>query len=169
MGRMWQVGDVDVAEEHLGSRIVEEALILLRARMPRVEENGHSVLVASVRGTLHDIGGRMVADHFEMAGWRSVFLGADTPTDDLVAAVEHFDIDLVALSAGLGLNIRATAEVVAAIRARRADLPVIVGGRPFSLLQELWQTVGADGSAPDAASAVREAEKLVDSQSTTRG
>ena len=164
MGRMWQVGEVDVAEEHLGSRIVEDVLILLRSRMPPVEANGRSVLVAAVRGAHHDIGGRMVADHFEMAGWRSIFLGADTPTDDVVAAVEHFDIDLVALSAGLGLNIRATAEVVAAIHSRRADLPVLVGGRPFSVLHDLWKTVGADGSAPDAAGAVREAQRLVDSQ-----
>ena len=44
-----------------------------------------SALVAAVRGALHDIGGRMVADHFEMAGWRSFFLGADTPDEDLIA------------------------------------------------------------------------------------
>jgi methanogenic corrinoid protein MtbC1 len=165
MGRMWQVGDVDVAEEHLGSRIVEEALILLRARMPRVEENGHSVLVASVRGTLHDIGGRMVADHFEMAGWRSFFLGADTPTDDLTAAIKHFDVDLVALSAGLGLNVRATAELVASIHASHAGVPVLVGGRPFSQLPDLWQSIGADGSATDAAGAVLEGERLFERRS----
>jgi methanogenic corrinoid protein MtbC1 len=167
MGRMWQVGDVDVAEEHLGSRIVEEALILLRDRMPRVEENGRSVLVAAVRGTLHDIGARMVADHFEMAGWRSFFLGADTPTDDIVAAIKHFDVDLVALSAGLGLNIRATAELVAAIRASHAAVPVLVGGRPFSQLPDLWQNVGADGSATDSAGAVLEGDRLIERRSAT--
>ena len=67
----------------------------------------------------------------------------------------------MALSAGLGLNIRATAELVASIHASHADVPVIVGGPPFSELPDLWQTVGADGSASDAAGAVREGERLV--------
>ncbi|MEM7309651.1 MAG: cobalamin-dependent protein [Planctomycetota bacterium] len=161
MGRLWQKGDVHVVEEHLGSRIVEEALILLRSRMPRAEPNGRTALVASVSGNLHDIGARTVADHFEMAGWRSLFVGANAPSEDLVAAVKHFKVDLVALSAGAGLNLRATAQQVEALRAAYPDLPVLVGGRPFSQLPELAQAVGADGSAQDARGAVLEAERLL--------
>ena len=160
MGRMWQAGDVDIAEEHLGSQIVEGSLALLRSRMGRAEPNGRTVLVAAVHGNQHDIGARIVADHFEMAGWRSLFLGANTPPEDLAAAAGHHQADLVALSAGLGLQVRATAEAVTAVRQVRPGLPILVGGRPFLMVQELWQAVGADGFARDAADAVKEGERL---------
>jgi len=45
----------------------------------------------------------------EFAGWRSVFLGANVPTGDLVQAVRDFDPDLVALSVGLVVNLRSAA------------------------------------------------------------
>lgn len=161
MGRMWQFGEVHVAEEHLGSRIVQDVLRTLRSRAPRAEENGRSVLVASVPGNLHDIGASMVSDHFEMAGWRALFLGADTPAADLVLAVGDFGVDLLALSAGLGRNLRATGAIVAEVRQAHPRVPILVGGRPFAVLPDLWRTVGADGSAPDAASAVQVAEELL--------
>lgn len=161
LGRLWQVGDSIASEEHVGTRIVEDALTLLRTRMQPAPANGRSVLVASVRGNLHDIGARMVADQFELAGWRSVLLGADTPTEDLLQAVEFFRADLLALSAGRGHNVRATAEIVRATRERFENLPVLVGGLPFTLLPDLWQTVGADGFASDAPGAVREGDRLI--------
>jgi methanogenic corrinoid protein MtbC1 len=161
LGRMWQVGEAEIAEEHLASRVVEGTLAVLRSRAKRAEDRGRSVLVASVRGNLHDIGARMVADQFELAGWRALCLGADMPAADVVSAVDYFGASLVALSVGRGFNIRATAELVGMLRNHRSNLPVLVGGRPFSILPDLWQSVGADGSAPDAASAVREGERLV--------
>ncbi len=161
VGRMWQAGDVQVAEEHFGSRIVEDVLAGLRTRMERGAEAGSSVLVASVAGNLHDIGARIVADHFEMSGWRSVFLGANMPVGDLVQAVHDFEPDLVALSVGLAINVRAAADTIAALRAEFPGKPILVGGRPFAHVADLWKDVGADGCAPDAATAVRTGNELV--------
>ena len=119
------------------------------------------MLTASVSGNLHDIGARIVADHFEMEGWRSLFLGANTPVGDLVQAVEDFEPDLVALSVGLASHVRATAETIAALRERFPDRPILVGGRPFELVPDLWKDVGADGCAADAAAAVQVGARLV--------
>ena len=161
MGRLWQVGEVHVAEEHLGSRIVESVLAVLRARMPRAEPIGKAVLVASVQGNLHDTAARLVADHFEMAGWRSLLLGADIPEQDLVLAVEGYGVDLVALSAEMALHVRSTAAHIEALRESHPNVRVLVGGRPFGALPELWRAVGADGSAPDAESAVAAGARLL--------
>lgn len=161
LGRMWQVGDVHVAEEHLASRIVEDVLTALRSRMPKTDDAARRVLVASVRGNMHEIGARMVADHFELSGWRAFFLGADTPNEDLVVSVGHFGVQLVALSAGLGLHVRACAELVSEIHRRFPDVPVLVGGQTFSRIPDLWKTVGADGFALCGAGAVEEARRLV--------
>jgi MerR family transcriptional regulator, light-induced transcriptional regulator len=160
VGRMWQHGEVYIAEEHLGSRIVEDMLALLRMKATYEQREGRSVLIASVAGNLHDIGARVVSDHFEMCGWESFFLGANTPVPDLVRAAEDFKPDIVALSIGLTSNVRATSDTINALKASDPDLPVIVGGRPFAMVENLWEDVGADGCAGDAASAVVEALRL---------
>lgn len=160
IGRMWQAGEASIAEEHLGSRIVEDVLAFLRSRMPRASQHGRRVIVASVSGNLHDIGARMVSDHFEMAGWNALFLGADMPGGDLVGILKEFKAQLLALSVGLGLNLRATAQMIETIREACPGVSILVGGRPFSLIPDLWKDVGADGWAADASSAVAEGNRL---------
>lgn len=161
IGRLWQMGEVHVAEEHLSSRIVEDTLALLRGRMQRQPLVQRSVLAASVAGNLHDIGLRIVADHFEMNGWQSIYLGANMPSEELVRAVQDFTPDLIALSAGTGTNVRAVATTIATIRAAGRKTPILVGGRPFSTIPDLWKDVGADGCASDADSAVATGSDLV--------
>ncbi len=162
IGRLWQMGEIHAAEEHLASRIVETSLVLLHTRAPRAKDTGRSVLTASVPGNLHDIGARMIAGCFEAAGWRSYFLGADTPGADLVLAVDEFAPDVVALSVGLGFQIQTTARLVADLGARSGPpVPVLVGGRVFRAIPDLWKTVGADATARSGAEAVREAERLL--------
>ncbi|MCY2959397.1 MAG: cobalamin-dependent protein [Planctomycetota bacterium] len=162
IGRMWQRGEIHVAEEHLSSRITEQVMSIVNARMPRKPRNGKRVLITSANGDLHDIGLRMVADHFEMAGWDVVFLGASTPPEDVAMAVRDFEVDLVAVAAKLVLHVRPTAEMIQAVRAatRGRNLPILVGGSPFQIVPDLWKIVGADGVASSAVEAVAVGEKL---------
>lgn len=162
MGRMWQAGEIHVADEHLGSRVVEDVLVLLRARMPRATKHGKRVLVAAISGNLHDIGARMIADQFAEAGWDALFLGSDVPGVDLARAAVDHQVDLVALSLGTSLNLRATAREVEAIReATDGSVPILVGGRPFREHADLHEAVGADASSASAQGALEEAAKLV--------
>ncbi|MCE9593669.1 MAG: cobalamin-dependent protein [Planctomycetes bacterium] len=163
VGLMWQRGEIHVHEEHLGSQIIEEALVLLRSKLARSAPNGKSVLVCSVAGNLHDMGSRIVADHFEIDGWNTVRLGANVPGEDLGRAVIDFRADLVALSVTLTSQVRNTAAIIEAMRAYcgAQEPPILVGGPPFSLVPDLWQAVGADGCADSAQSAVREGRRLL--------
>lgn len=152
LGRLWQRGELGVAEEHLASRLVGEVLSVLRQRIPAAD--GPTVLVSCVPGNQHDIGAQMVADRLELAGWRALCLGADVPIGDLVQAVEQFAPACLALSSGLGLQVRATAELIESLRAAsQANVPVLVGGRIFASVEGLWRDVGADAFSPDAAGA----------------
>ena len=163
VGRLWQRGDLEVHEEHLGSQIVEEALILLRRRLERSEPNGKSVLVCSVAGNLHDIGSRIVADHFEMDGWKTLRLGANLPSQNLSQAVIDFEADLVALSVTMTSQVRNTASVIQHLRESLGAPapPLLVGGPPFAQVADLWEVVGADGSSRTASGAVHEGRKLL--------
>jgi methanogenic corrinoid protein MtbC1 len=163
MGRMWQLNEVHVGEEHYASTIVQQALALLRERLPRAQPNGRRVICTTVGGDLHDLGIQIVADHFEMAGWEPVFLGASTPTPDLMQAVHDFRIDLIAIAANLVLHVRNLANTIRTLRAEPAcaKVPILVGGGPFRDVPELWRAVGADAGAVDAPSAVELGERLV--------
>lgn len=163
IGRMWQRGELHVHEEHLGSQIVEEALVLMRGKIRRRAALGKSVIVCSVAGNLHDLGARIVADHFEQDGWNALRLGANVPGEDLGRAVVDFRADLVALSVTMTTQVRNSAAVIEALRrfCEGSAPPVLVGGAPFSLVPDLWRAVGADGWAQSGEGAVREGRRLL--------
>ena len=68
LGRLWELGLLAVADEHLGSQVTQMAMSVLYPYVHRDESSGLSMIAACVDGELHEIGVRMVADFFEMAG-----------------------------------------------------------------------------------------------------
>jgi len=166
VGRMWQMGEVHVAEEHYASTIAEEVLQMLRLESDLTPSEGRRVLCTTVGGDLHDIAIRVVSNEFEARGWTSILLGASTPTPDLMHAIVDFEANLVAISAATALHIRATADLVEHLRAHPAcaDIPLMVGGPPFNAIPDLWEVVGADGYARTATEAVEVGRALVEAR-----
>ncbi len=163
LGAMWHRSQLSVVEEHMVSRTTEAVLARLPAKMPQTPLNGLRVLVTSVDGDLHDIGLRVVATHFEMAGWQVIYLGASTPPPEVALAAAEFEVNLIAAGAKLVTQLKAAAQLVQLLRAdpRTRSLPVIFGGRPFELAPKLWRALGADGMATNAAQAVELGTRLV--------
>jgi methylmalonyl-CoA mutase cobalamin-binding domain/chain len=161
IGHLWQRGELRVGEEHIGSSIVEEILALLARYVPRVSNPERRAVVASVPGNAHDLGLRIIRDHLSLAGWDTVFLGANTPAEEVVWSVGEFDVQLVALSTALPTHVRATAVTIAALRAHHPDVLVLAGGAVFGQAPELYRAVGADACAVSADEAVREAGRLL--------
>ena len=169
VGRMWQVDEIAVADEHYATAATQVILAQLKLHAPIKPPCGRSVLATSVGGDLHDVGIRMVADLFEFAGWRAECLGANTPTDEIVTALrgDHGfgqPFELLAISGSTSLTVRSIADVIAAVRCEPAtcEIPVLVGGTPFRLVPDLWKVVGADGMAATASGAVAAANRLLD-------
>ena len=164
VGRLWHLGRLHIGEEHLVTRLTAHVLSLLQVRdATPPAESGCSVLCAAVGGDLHDMGLRLVTDAFAAAGWRTWFLGADVPTDALLASVRDFGPDLVALSANLVANVLPCGQTIQRLRQLEngRDLPVIVGGSPFGWAPGLHTEIGADGWAANAEDAVRLGAALV--------
>ena len=67
-------------------------------------------------GNQHDIGLQVVADFFEMDGWKVIHLGSDMPIPDLVQAVESYQPDLLALSVSLHAQLVTLTETIQAVR-----------------------------------------------------
>ena len=160
---MWMTGEINVAEEHFASHTTKMVMGQLLSRAEFRPHNGKTMLAAAVAGNRHDIGLYAVADFFDMAGWRTIQLGADVPITDLTQAVECFDADLVALSATLSVQLERVRLTIQAIRAgRRGDLvKILVGGLAFANSDNLAVEMGADGYAANPDEAVRLGGDLV--------
>lgn len=163
LGRRWHVGAVGVGEEHYATQTTRKVLTLALSKAPRARPRERTVVVAAVAGDAHDLGLAFVAAHFELDGWRTLLLGADTPVADLVTFVLRHQPDLVALGATLDEQRVMTAEAIRALRAGRPGLRILVGGAAYAGRPELWRRSGADGHAADAAEAVRKGLGLVGS------
>jgi methanogenic corrinoid protein MtbC1 len=163
LGRMWLTGEINVAEEHFASHTTKMVMGQLLSHAEFQPPNGKTVLTAAVAGNRHDIGLYAVADFFEMAGWRTIQLGADVPIRDLVQSAECFDVDLLALSASLNVQIETVKSTILAVRnGPRGDaLKIVVGGRAFADAINLPGEMGADGYAADPDDAVRLGGQLV--------
>ena len=156
IGRLWQHNRIGVAQEHLATAIAQNALAAGFARAGFAPPNGRRAVFACVADNHHGLGLRMVSDAFEVAGWEADFLGADTPTPDIVRFVCEHRPDLLGLSAGLVPQVIAVRDVIARVRAElgNAAPPIIIGGLPFACFGCSALGTGADDCFVDARAAV---------------
>lgn len=164
-GRLWRIGRITVAEEHYATAVAQSVMSILRQRVtPARKRRQLSVIVATLDGELHEIGARMVADFFAMAGWNTMFLGASVPIDSLLDMVFSRNVDVLALSVGCYLNLRKLGECIDELQAVRQGnrVRIIVGGEPFNVFPDLTEELNAHGWAYSASEGVQLAEQLCD-------
>ena len=162
IGEMWHLGDVSVAEEHFVTATTERAMSIIVQRSDCRPANGRTVVCAAVAGNGHGLGVRVVADFFEMDGWRAVCLGANVPRSDLTVAVQYYDADLVLLSAARINDLKEVGETSSALRGLKdRELKIMAGGAAFAESPELWRRLGADGHSGSAEEAVALGARLL--------
>jgi len=155
VGRLWHANRITVADEHFVTAATQAAMSRLYPYIFTGETRSRSMVATCVSGELHEIGMRMVADFFEMAGWDSHYLGANVPRRDVVGALKARRAAVLGISATLGRHLGQVMDLVALTRAEVGPAPIIlVGGHPFNIDPDLWRRVGADGMAADADLAV---------------
>jgi 5-methyltetrahydrofolate--homocysteine methyltransferase len=120
-----------------------------------------TVVLGTVQGDLHDIGKNLVGMLLEGAGFEVIDLGIDTPKEEFIKAVRENAPQLLGLSALLTTTMPRMQEVIDELEKNelRGKVRVIIGGAPVT--QEYADEIGADGYAPDAASAAMKAKDIV--------
>lgn len=150
LGRMWHLAEINIAEEHFATAatlMVMSQLLPLAKRRPR---DGRVVLVAAVEGNTHDLGVRLLADFFDIAGWRAIYLGASVPADELVIAATDFRADLIALSAALVAQLPTLESTIRTLRESLGPRcpRILIGGCAFcGEAKSAWHGLGADAFA----------------------
>lgn len=164
LGRLWQLNQITVAQEHFCTAATLTTMNQFYRVILEAPRNGRRIVCCCAAGDLHEMGLRIVADLFELEGWDSDYIGANTPGRDLLDTIERAPPDVIAISATMTYHVDKVRDLVRGVRERPAlsSIPILVGGRPFLISEGLWQQVGADGWAADAVQAVEEASRLVD-------
>jgi len=131
IGELWEHHQVSVSVEHLATAITERLLTLVEPKIFSGQHRDHSVIIACVADEYHQLGARMVADLFELHGWRGYFIGANTPVQSLLSMIEQKNPALVALSLSIYSNLPSLIKALDTVRAAYPDLPILVGGQAF--------------------------------------
>jgi methanogenic corrinoid protein MtbC1 len=130
IGEGWQHGHLRIWEEHLASASVRTIVESLHPQVMALKAagtpSGRSVLLACPPGEAHDLGLRMLADVFEVNGWTTYYLGADTPTIQIADAAAVLAVDLVVLASVTLFDQVQTRRVLDDLRTRAPDLRVLV-------------------------------------------
>lgn len=131
VGKLWEKNLISVAVEHLATSITESLLNLVYPRIFAAEHTGKKAVIACVANEYHQLGGKMVADIFELHGWDGYFLGANTPSQDLLKLIDEKKPDLIGLSLAIYSNVEGLCRIIEMIRSTFRNLPILVGGQAF--------------------------------------
>jgi 5-methyltetrahydrofolate--homocysteine methyltransferase len=160
VGQKFKANQIFVPEMLIASRAMKEAMALLEPLLVKAGiKPAFTAVVGTVQGDLHDIGKNLVAMMWKGANIGVIDLGTNVSAEKFIAAAKEHNARLIGLSALLTTTMPAMKGTVAAIRKDLANVKVVIGGAPITA--EFAASIGADGFAPDAASAVELARKLV--------
>ena len=106
------------------------------------------IVLATVKGDVHDIGKNIVRVILENYGFEVLDLGRDVPVETVVDTVREKDVHLVGLSALMTTTLKSMEETIAALHAAKLDCKIMVGGAV--LTSEYAEKIGADWYAKDA-------------------
>ncbi len=161
IGERFKKNEVYVPEVLIAARAMKAGMEILQPQLAAagVEPIGVAV-IGTVKGDLHDIGKNLVCMMLEGAGFKVVDVGIDCDPQKFVAAAQENNAAVIGVSALLTTTMTNMKAVVDAVKASAiADTAkVMIGGAPVT--QAFCDEIGADGYAPDAASAADLAKSL---------
>jgi 5-methyltetrahydrofolate--homocysteine methyltransferase len=162
VGRRFKANEFYVPEVLLAARAMHSAMSVLKPLLAAAKVQPRGIVVlGTVKGDLHDIGKNLVGMMLEGSGFQVVDAGVDVAPDKFVAAVKENKPHVVAMSALLTTTMTNMKTTIQALNEAgvRKTVKVMVGGAP--LTQRYADEIGADGYAPDAASAAELAAALM--------
>jgi len=162
IGVKFKSGEIYIPEVLIAARAMHAGMAILKPILSKSTGSlASKVIVGTVKGDLHDIGKNLVVMMLEGGGFDVVDLEIDVPADKFVEAIKAHQPQVVGLSALLTTTMREMKTTIEVIEKSglRNQVKMIVGGAP--LTEKFAKEIGADGYAPDAASAVDMVKSLI--------
>ena len=123
-----------------------------------VDADMPTVVIATVKGDIHDIGKNLVALMLKNHGFTVVDLGKDVPREEIIEAARKYNARIIALSALMTTTMQEMKHVIDLAKQEGIEAKVMIGGAVIT--QDYADEIGADGYSKDAADAVKLAQKL---------
>jgi len=160
IGVRFKNNEVYIPEVLIAARAMKSALEVLEPKLVEagVEPVGKAVM-GTVQGDLHDIGKNLVAMMLKGAGFEVVDLGVDVSAQKFVETAKKTNARIIGMSALITTTMPSMEKTVKAVKAAGLAVKTMIGGAPVT--QNYADKIGADGYAPDAASAVDLAKSLI--------
>jgi 5-methyltetrahydrofolate--homocysteine methyltransferase len=162
IGEKFKNNEVFIPEVLIASRAMNAGLEILRPLFsPDRTHRGGRIILATIKGDLHDLGKKIVGMMLGGAGYEVIDLGVDVSTVKIVRAVKASQPSLLGLSALLTTTMSYMRDVVEAVEHARLRnrVRIVIGGAPVT--RAYADEIGADGYAPDAASALEMVKRLL--------
>jgi MerR family transcriptional regulator, light-induced transcriptional regulator len=137
IGKMWEQGQLSIADEHIGTEITKSLMNTFASKFAADKKVNKTALISCIDKEYHELGARMAADVFELNGWNTYFLGACTPTREIVKFIEIKKPDVVGLSFNFYMNVLRLFEVIDNIKKHFPAQQIIVGGQGVSREKEI--------------------------------
>jgi len=160
VGARFKNNEIFVPEVLIAARAMKSAMGILEPELAKagVKPTG-TFLIGTVQGDLHDIGKNLVAMMLKGAGFEVIDLGVDVTPEKFVEQVKTSNVRLVGMSALLTTTMPGIEKTIKALKNAGISAKIMIGGAPIT--QAYADKIGADGYAPDAASAVDVAKCLI--------
>jgi len=161
VGKDFGSGKIFVPEMLVSAMTMKAGLEVVKPQLAGSESQYRgTVIMATVKGDLHDIGKNLVSMMLEGAGFKVIDLGVDLSVDKLVDQVKALKPNILGLSALLTTTMPEMQKVIAELKTQglRDRVKVLVGGAPVD--QVFADKIGADGYGADAAEAVELARRF---------
>ena len=163
LGRRWNCGEAFLPEIVAAADIFGKCSAVVEPALAATSSDTvqHHLVLATVKGDLHDLGKNIVAALVKTVGIKVHDLGKNVPAERIVEAVREIQPTFVGLSSMLTTTMPEQKRTIDALQAAglRAQVKILVGGAPVT---QAWaDEIGADGYAPNAAEAVNVALSLI--------
>jgi 5-methyltetrahydrofolate--homocysteine methyltransferase len=162
IGRKFKNNEIFIPEVLIAAKAMHAGVAVLE---PHFVKHGikpvGKVVIGTVKGDLHDIGKNIVSMMLKGSCFDIQDLGIDVPVEKFVDSVKSGNVDIVAMSSLLTTSMGAMKDTIKSLKdsGLRDKVKIIVGGAPVT--QEFADSIGADGYARDAATAVDKAKELL--------
>ncbi len=158
--KLYRADRINVASEHMATRINRAIADQLQLQLPKSEANGKRILIACADGEPEELGAQMCADLFESRGWDVYFLGGGVPNDEILNLAGQLRPDILLLFGTQPAGVPGVRKLVDLIREIGVNptMNIMVSGGVFNRADGLWKEVFADLTAKTAQQAIGIAE-----------
>lgn len=158
VGRLYEAGKLFLPQLVSAAEAAKESFAAVTEKLPKGKRGKGTVVLATVKGDVHDIGKNIVKVVLESYGYDVIDLGKDTPPEKAVDAAKRHSPIAVGLSALMTTTVKGMEETIRALKNAHCPCPIFVGGAVLNA--EIAKEIDADYYTKDALEFVKVLEKV---------